>query len=50
MRLMTQTIYLILDLEQNLIAITNKLKRPDLEWLFCRINIDSDSKGFINYQ
>ena len=50
MRLMAQIMYLILDLEQTLQTVVKKLKKSDIEDLFSRINIDSESKGFINYQ
>lgn len=47
---MAQIMYLILDLEQTLQTVVKKLKKSDIEDLFSRINIDSESKGFINYQ
>lgn len=48
--MLAQIIYLTLDLEYNLKKILRRFKKSEVEWLFGKINIDSDSKGFINYQ
>lgn len=48
--MLAQIIYLTLDLEHNLKKILRRIKKPEVEWLFAEINVDSESKGFINYQ
>ncbi len=48
--MLAQIIYLTLDLEHNLKKILSRIKKPEVEWLFAEINVDSESKGFINYQ
>jgi len=30
--------------------ILRRFKKTEVEWLFSEINVDSESKGFINYQ
>lgn len=49
-RLLAQIIYLTLEAESKLVKISRKLKRTEIDELFKRINVDSESKGFINYQ
>ena len=50
MRTMAQIVYLSLEIEYETRRIVGKLNEEDKEWLFHQINVDIDSKGFINYQ
>ena len=47
---MAQIVYLSLEIEYETRRIVGKLNEEDKEWLFHQINVDIDSKGFINYQ
>ena len=47
---MAQILYLSLEVEYETRKIVGKLNEEDKEWLFNQINVDIDSKGFINYQ
>lgn len=49
-KMLGQIIYSTLDLEFSLRKILVRLQKSEVEWLFSKINIDSESKGFINYQ
>lgn len=42
--------FLTLELEYKITRIARRFKKHEIDELFSRINVDSDSKGFINYQ
>lgn len=50
MKLMAQIIYLTLEIEEETKKVIRKFNEKEKNWLFNQINVDLESKGFINYQ
>lgn len=47
---MAQIIYLTLEIEEETKKVIRKFNEKEKNWLFNQINVDLESKGFINYQ
>lgn len=50
MKLIAQIIYLTLEVEDETKKVLKKFNEKERSWLFNQINVDLESKGFINYQ